>query len=357
MKTDNVFKFMTVRSPVPTNEGNPFFPRGPEYAFDPGLLEPNQPTHLNIVGPSMVRRDQGRAIVESEEYFANDASWAKLRIYEAKARELIVQEIPDPDANRYQNHAGALFSEALGSTNVMARLLTAPKYLKMWRSMWISYYATILAPDLRPQHRKELVTWIIFFHLAELSVNQPDRFMQVAAHPWRVRPAVPLNFYRSTQVEDTPTETTSTTESSADKERVALSADLALLKSAKDFVEKIYNTKLRRFQKLQLKGESVASARDGVANQGVTGANLLEYAPWRMQEDDFEPNKQLLETLTEISLDPTTRSVPDLLYSIDERLAYTEAKLFRLGKISQVVGAGKALVRISRPAVDPGLGG
>lgn len=356
MKTDNLFKFVSVRPPKPSGEDKLFFPEGPGYTFE-APPDSWSPTHgNNAPSPPMARRVAGAAIINSGDYFQNDASWKKLRPQRQRAREIIARQSPEPDMAIFQQEAGQLFAETLGSTSVLPRLLKAPRFKAIKQTLWVSYYALVLAPELRRQDLEELLGWICFFHLMELSVDDPDGFKKVALHPRRVRPAVPIYFYKPKEAQPIEVEAPPRRVDPVAKDKAAISGEMALIKDAKGFIEKAYNQKLRKFRNMRFKPSSRPGAGDAAKGEGVSGADLLAHAPWRLDEKDFRDNRKHLDALVNMGLDPITVTVPDLMQAMEERAASCEAKLRRLDTTRQVVGAGKALVKIMRPVRVPGRG-
>jgi len=191
---NNVFKFVSVRSPVlDTGKDRHFVANDAEQAAINSLRKELGKTH----DLDRARLTLGAAMMDVPEYYSKNADWQSLRLFTSRVAALLQDTADVPNLTDFEQRADSLFSAAFGDGSIKD-FLAGQRYHDLVNALWPSYYATVLNPHLRPQDREEMVIWIQFFALLSLLDDEPA-FDDAAKKAPSYRPAVPIDFYRMTE--------------------------------------------------------------------------------------------------------------------------------------------------------------
>ena len=186
MKTDNIFKFVSLRAPV--TQDRIIRLSGNESAKKSigGLLSTTDPS----MKPEARRTSVGAAVVSGDSYFLKSEIGRVMARKAAALRALLQVQRTRPDKPSFVAGIEKLLD---GVTVSLTDFLQSGEYSKVDESLWRSYYGLILAPTVRPQDREIIVDWLRAFYL--LGSEDDATFARRASEIHKVRPALPFDWF------------------------------------------------------------------------------------------------------------------------------------------------------------------
>lgn len=360
MKSDNIFRFVSLRPPLradPTTHQNPR-----EDQVGPDVIR-----ELERAGderdPDAARKHVGEAIVSAEDYYGRDRDWARLRPFAARFFALgrLAQE---EERQAFLRETEALFREVYGDDFSLQAFLVGELFARLKAKAWRSYYGNVLAVTKQPADRGPLSRWLTFFWLLE-AANEDD-FRQRAQRLGRARPSVPGEFFQPVPerrpAEPAPGEGAERPEEEEEHPRLPTPLDrlrekLERLGAARGFLQELFSTKLVSFKNLEIRaGPAARLAAAGVREPAgraasqvtATSFDLIREAPWQAGRDDLERGRQHLPVLAELGLSTEDVRIPDAIDRIEREMAEVNTGLAQLMQREEVVATGLTLSRVTR---------
>jgi hypothetical protein len=396
MKTDNVFKFVAVRAPGKV---------GPEEPVEEDddilqdilkeILEALWDIIKNMVVPlHHARLILGRNLISSNQYYTNHSDWKPWLPFESRVSKMLKNTGNELKFDQFRFWAKEILEQIYGPDHNWMEFPKTDRFVSMKRSMLTSYYASVLDPYERPQDRENILLWVRFLYMME-TVDDEERYERFARRISLMRPAVPFEFYKiEPEKEEPPKPETEVVDTNLEREKeierirdliTQLRKILTILKrvSAKKMTElresqvKIpfgreqeFDEKIQGLHKTldSMQGEinalKLAKIKEETSKEAIipgelptgtipkmtsVGSDLIRKAAWRLTHQDIEENRDLVETLLELDLDPTNTTIPALIYQIQEKIAQLESQLSELTTQEEIVRVGRNFVRVRRP--------
>lgn len=392
MKTENVFKFVSVRTPKKADREGPHFIREDEVHKD--LAEElNKISHENEIPYNEASLMLGKSLVESESYYLNSQNWQLILPLQSDVENLLTDTFDEPSLNEFVTEASRLLEPVFGEASNLEQFLNNDEYQVLKRELWTSYYANVLNHSIHPEAREDLTFWIKFFHLLESTASEKT-FISAISLFNEMRPSVPITFF---QAEEAQPKEEAPPKDDPHKKRTdeikAIRERITKLHETRRFLNELFNSKMGEYQGLSIKRE-VKSPSESAYQIGYLHASLSELrrevealkagdkgedsttkkdipenmspqpirnpqkisspselilkAPWRLSRKDFEGKEEYLDILNEINVFPETANIPEMIYKIEEVIARLEESVSALSQQEEIVGVGRNFARVFR---------
>lgn len=378
MKADELFRYVAIRPPSLSQESSVYTPTENAIA-DTTIRKIDEKINAGIES-TKARQETGYEMVKSDRYYKNNPLWKNLSLYWVDANNIV--KVVSRTGNRdefldltyhlfkkafkekdHEDNLGniiELLQEALGDYVFLARFVKSEDFKNLKDSIWTSYFSTVLIQDDLLANREETISWIRFLYLLEIAVQEEIDFKNVAKKIKHVRPTVPINMIKSSKPivsvlgnEFIPNQTYKTNEF-PDKEVEqtekqitinTLKTNLKALIGLKNFLYELQKLKQQQTQnKIPIKW-----AIDD-KNTQISGSlpinDIREFSPWWIRETDFMDNKEYLNIFHQFRLDPYSKAIPDLISTVDDKIANHNAQILHLKGSYEVKRYGKTFVKI-----------
>jgi len=345
MKSDNVFRFVSVRPPTIEKKISEL--EGDEVSIQEvdSLIREQMAKDKT---PEAARLAAGRELIRSNRYFIAEEPIRTFVAASNKAQTLVQTQTSHPNFHSFQDTVLQLLTPINPQHLKLDKFLISSEYRAAKQSFWRSYYATVLAPAERPQDRQLLVLWLLVFYLLE----SPDdtQFKEHLSNLDTTRPAVPFLFFAETNAPEPPVEPLPRPE----RERLrALETRIASLQDARNTLNDLFTAKLRTFK--QTPGDKFPQEAPGpaegqpLATSASGGINLLRYSPWRVSDEDLQAHQQAFQLVRSLGVIPEARTLPDLINRLDSEIAARTADAGSLRSRETIAMVGQSLVKVRRP--------
>jgi hypothetical protein len=355
MKADNIFRFVSIRPPG-DNETIEHVP-GDEGAIDEvgTLLAATSARRGTTRGDAA--KATGSEIINGPDYVRSRGWGAKLLALTPEVRRVLRQARETPDWKAFQQEAQTVVSPLTSSSSKMTpeAFLNSDAFPDMERTLWRSYFATVLSAYERPKDAESLATWLVFLHL--LKSTTADEFSKRAKRGARTRPAVPASFFfngspQPGDAQHAPPPPASDPSTDAAKE---VRDEIARLASARRDLNELFAERARPTVYAVRSGPIETAEIVGVPKAkrtrraAATGGESSQVAAWKLTPDDFRNRERLIETVRAAGIIPELSTIPDAINRLDTRIAELNATLAQMDSVRDVAIVGKTFVRRRRP--------
>ncbi|MEV7003300.1 hypothetical protein AB0N62_37305 [Streptomyces sp. NPDC093982] len=328
MSSRNLFKFVSVRPPVPavSDDACRLVNKEAGSAFVKDVEDWRQ----GHTGKSLqqARRTVSVEFLKSPQYFARNDIWKDLRPLRRNLQDYLARlcrpegKKGDPETAQQETAAAALGEQA--------RVWLDPERFAAAKSvLWRSYYANALAPEVRPGDRPEMLDWIRVLAALERLRPPPDEAdwrydpegCACVARLSRARVNLPHELFTDAPE---PTPVPQRPEDSIEEDIARLRDSLAGLLGARRNLDRFYR---RRIGRLRLE------PRPG--DDDVTVG-----PPWLLTEEDADPLRDVVAELNRLGTPFDGSLVPHVVQVLDEAIASDTAALAVLESRVEVQGIG-----------------
>ena len=196
MKSDNVFRFVTIRPPRKSNEAQLqiIAEQDAEEAareFDSAVQKRVRSDNVNM---EEAQRNHAKAVFASSQYFRNSREWIKWAEHKPAVMSHLINAA-ERGLKRYKDDTALLLKIIYAQDLDIADFVNDMRFKEMRRSIWTSFYSVAIHPEEHIDDLAEIEEWIRFASLLS-SVLKESEFKRKASKLLRRRPAVPLNLLR-----------------------------------------------------------------------------------------------------------------------------------------------------------------
>ena len=341
MKADNIFKFVSLRSPqsdevVIRIKGDEKAKKRIDDEFE------NAKKQKGTKDEQGNRLLVGSNIIQSEYYFGSSQE-GQILVSEWRLLRDFLETLSEPaDYSTFTNDFRKFFKDI--TSDSLATFLKSERYSSLKERLWTSYYGLTLNPNERPQDREIVIDWLRAFYLAD-SPNEKT-FGIRAKSIGRVRPSVPFAWFRPSAGRAEPTPT-SKPEAVGHLE---LDKRLKSFETARKELQLLFQAKARKHQSFRI--ETAPPRPDEVRGSSVGGIDLSQHDPAKVTSADIENNSEIFGILRREGLDFETSLLPDLINELDLHIARLSAETREMARKEEVTLSGNSFVRIKRLTPD-----
>lgn len=360
MKQDNVFRFVALRAPEPTEPTTSQLPPGSSVPL--GSSVPQRPPRARFddseplnIGAADARfvvlirrlREQGIPLDEARQQVANAfiASSANvLRNPVWLARFALTDQLAALVKSASTPETAAIFREALQAMLRSADrefdlsdYLDSPAYRNDRRDLWYTFYAHIIIPLRNPNQYGLLLFWVRIFELME-TIRLDGNVAALLAQFDEIQPVIPYVVGRTS-----PIKSTDAAESNGSGEAAAsiasLRKEIAELQEARTALSRRLTEKLAAFT------PDLAPAKGRAASSTTATISEGDAAeiPWRIADSDL--SAATARVLDHENVTTRNRSFPQIIQELERAIARRYATLSRSTRKDAVINLGSVLVR------------
>ena len=399
MKSDNVFKFVSVRPPKKKETDDMVVIPDDNSIIKEIITELGNITNNKDVSLSEARLIIGEKLFNSDRYFTNNSHWKRFLSLLSEVFSLLKEIQGGLPLEKFRYKAVSILRKIYGEEFTLEKFVPSDEFRALRDSIWTSYYANVLSPMSRPQDRQDIVLWIKFFYLLE-TIGDEACYARIAAQINRPMPNVPFEFYK-TEITVRPHEEPgeeNDDETARLKEIKRIRELITKLQTILALLKRLYAEKVKQFQEnknqiipkqaneltteinllrseisalnKEISGIKLHSQETGtserqknnrekeIPNTSKIGgtffsasADLIRNAPWYLSPDEIEKFKDFLQTLRDVNIDLDAITIPALIYKIEEKIASLEARISELSMREEIVGVGRIFSKVIRPIV------
>jgi hypothetical protein len=364
MAARNLFRFVSVRPPISETEEDQLRLINKEAGEQ---LVQDVLTRQEEHGESLpvARRAVSAAFIESAEYFSQSDIWKDLRPRRKHFQDLIAgvcHKVEEPGEDAYVEAELREIESILGKKLRHWVAHEGESFASAKKILWHSYYANVLAPELRPNDRSEMLDWIRT--LASLELLRPpsddvqwkydEQGCASVEQLNRARVNMPQElFAEKPPLEDpVPVEPEDNVKEDVD----TLRASFERLQAARRDLDKLYRHKVNalRLAPPPAGGPGDAEpappkrADDGVPSHSSSEGAQSARPPWLLTEEDAEQLTELGAELNRLGVPLAGSLVPDVAAALDEATAANTAALAALEGRVDVLGIGPTMALVQR---------
>lgn len=358
MEARNLFRFVSVRPPVPAQfELDCRLENAEAGAAFVAEVAAHRADHRESLPEA--RRAVAEAVIGSDQYFARSEVWKSLRPLRTQILDLLAELCAEQDdehgddAELRNDDATRLFSTiAADDGGAGARQI-----------LWRSYYANVLAPEIRPNDRPEMLDWLRIVTALQKVQPPPEREDErwvpegcaCVNRLWTSRVVLPQELFVDRPI-DTPVPEQPPEPALQDGDRIrGVIEELVVFRGGLD---RLYQARL---SSLRLAGARRASpgaqpvgdaegreaAADGTSAAGSQPARRTP-PPWVITEDDADRLPKLPTSFDRLGIQLAGASLPELTNRLDELIAEQMATLMELESQVDVLGVGPTMTLVRR---------
>lgn len=358
MKSDNIFRFVSIRPPG----DDEIIERVPG---DEGVIEEVGRRLTHNLGRRGTTRSEaatetGREIINSQDYvLARD--WGHDVLANAyNVHRLLRQAQQERDWKAFQEEARKILAPPPSSKMTAEAFIKTDAFADVERTLWRSYFATVLNPYERPKDAESLSAWLVFLHLLKSTSTQ--EFSTRAERVQRTRPAVPASFFFDGPAPPSTSEPAPTPPSAPDTRgdtAKVVREEITRLGNARKelndlFAERVrttaYAVRASPMKAADRRGPDSERTSPTAGSHGSATYESTQAAAWKLTPDDFRQRERLVETIRAVGVVPELAAIPDAINRLDTRIAELNAEIARIDSTHDVALVGKAFVRLRRPA-------
>lgn len=364
MKTENVFRFVSVRGPVRAARDEDVFMSGDAVRDEVvKLLHGLAASERKSLDDARLKL--GKSLLAGETYYRRDAAWRRLLSHAPAMANAVAEVRRNRSVGVFKQAVAQILTLAFGQeVGVDAFLDGAFKGMKA--TLWRSYFATVLAPYDRPEDRDETLWWLKVFDLLAATTDGA-RFGKLLDAYDRLRATVPLEFYRpAVRAADAAPPPPKLDDDRPGRVQ-SLKDRIARLEAAHDFVVRRMSLRRRQFRSLIIEenasrpaaprretgGGRPKAAAKKIIQSASSPPDLARKAPWRLSEDDFRESPDHLRTLEELGLHPEGLNGPALVTELEHRIALLHRDLTDLTYREGIITVANTFSRIVRGGTVP----
>lgn len=346
MKTDNIFRFVSIRPPgdEETIERIP----GDSDVIDEVSRKLTHNLGRRGATQSEAARKTGHEIVNSQDYVLAHQWGHELLAATRDVHRLLREASENADWKAFQAEARKL------------PFIEGDRVPEVERVLWRSYFAAVLNPSERPKDAESFTAWLVFLHL--LKSDTAGEFSKRSKKVGRTRPAVPASFFfggpAQPESEPAPQAPSAQPDSSADATE-DIRGEITRLENARRELNDLFAERVRTMA-YAVRSRPVMKADEGrgldtegrspvAASQGNATYESSQVAAWNLMPDDFKDRAELIETVRAAGIIPELAAIPDVINHLDTRIAQLNADLGQLSAEHDIALAGKTFVRLRRP--------
>jgi hypothetical protein len=313
------------------------------------------------------------SLIESHVYFAGNDTWEGLRPLLPQFQDFVARlcrtksEPETTEDGRRQRRGRAREADEVPPPRQVESALDNPDAFGLAKhTLWLSYYANVLAPELRPNDRPEMLDWIRV--LAALERLRPSQ----DGEEWRYDGAIcdcvaRLNSGRVNMPHELFAETPppdpapDDPKDPTDDEILVLRASLERLHAARRRLDQLYRYKVGRLrlESPEREPDDVENGRGAADGGAATAAGSEAVRPlrplWLLTDDDAEAVPDVAEELGRLGLPLAGSIVPEAAEALDEAITARTAELAALESTVDILGVGPtmAVARRTRRGLKP----
>jgi hypothetical protein len=362
VKTDNVFRFVSIRPPGnPETNGKRMEVREDTVRQDV-LNQLSEQMTADRGNLDVARLTLGARLIASDDYYLRSSDWSPL-VPLGPGIDPILTRALTSDLAAFRTEADSLLARGLGPGTNVDSFQESAISKRLIRSIWMSFYANILHPYVRPGDREDIRRWIYFLTLITTTKDEAA-YNDLAPTLPTLRLSVPVLFYKlnlaperpEPPLIDEPLTPTAPPKNPIDVDR--LKDRIVRLERTRQFLNELFVTRLRTFR-ATVSTPEVTRGSDAAAAEGTRGqpptegvrrdaeGGQLRDAPWRLSSDLLEGHEEHVAVLRENQLSPELLNHPELVYAIEEQIARLNGAIQELATVEHVVGVGPTLARVT----------
>jgi len=338
MKAENLFRFVSIRSPLPAVEAPP---------VTPGLVVPNGNGFLTGVRGRVnngepvdqARRAQAAEVMASPVYVTRNPTWTPYLAIEVSVRRLLAEVSPSEDLRAALER---LLEAPVGAPVQLDAFVRGDEFAQLKESLWSSFFGVVVLPSRRPQDLPRIGFWLRFLHLLE-RIASGEQHRELLEEFDRWRPAVPNLVFRAVPAATPEPEPERPNEWLTERRRqfAAATASLDEVRAAHTHIAALVGDRSR--------------APRQPPSGGADGGVVVGEDDVTLRPEEIDP--AVLATLARLGLSPSRVDGVELVARLADRLASSHAEVSSLRRWDEVVTVGSALVRRRRTLTDAELEG
>lgn len=317
MAQENVFKFVFVRPPEQAKLKPPVAPDPVTSSIRHSILEKMAQNIPN----ETARIQTAEAIQKSGQYFTKHELFSSLFLKKDMLASLLFGGQTNPKRDAFMN----LFSEIYKGVTGEKPNPEKTRYKKLKETVWTSWFANYLHPDLTTRDAGELNFWVRIFVLYEQAADQ-NTFLFYLKEWSKLSPSMPIVFFQDTQKKDkTPGKNIpDSPATSVNDELQNLSEKRTVYRSAIRDVHELLEWQLTHPGKSSKARELKPS--DGLKPFPVTA----ETHPFAVRQDVIVQSKYIMQIVQELKLNYSKLTMPELARIFEKILQQTEDRIFEI---------------------------
>lgn len=342
MKTDNLFRFVSIRPPG----GEETIERVPG---DDGIIDEVGRILTHNLGRrgttrSEAAQETGHEIISSPDYFLAQDWGSDLLAATRHVRRLLKEaEKGDADWKAFQREGQKIRDDI------------APD---IERTLWRSYFAAVLSPSERPKDAESIASWLVLHHL--LKSDSGGEFSKRAEKLNRMRISAPASFFFDDPAQSAPEPAPPPPPEKPDpgSERAEdVRREITRLQDARRELDDLLAERLRAMSSAErpsalMKAERGSDSEERSPAAAGHGTSVTfesaQQVGWKFTADDFQDRAELVETIRSAGIVPELATIPDAINHMDTRIALLNADLAQLNVQHEIAIEGNTFVRLRR---------